>query len=116
MMLELTTHIRAGQLRDRHQVRMVNEAAFERSDGADLVDRLREVGAILLSLVAELDSRIVGHILFSRMAIDTVQGALPPVSLAPMAVHPKIIAAVDTAAPGSFPTVDCGRFSRKKYI
>ena len=27
---------------------------------------------------------------------------------------PKIIAAIDNAAPGSFQTVDCGTFSRKK--
>jgi hypothetical protein len=27
---------------------------------------------------------------------------------------PRIIAAIDTAAPGSFQTVDCGTFSRKK--
>jgi putative acetyltransferase len=66
----------------------VNEAAFERSDEADLVDRLREEGVVLLSLVAELDSQIVGHILFTRMTIETTQGALPAVSLAPMAVAP----------------------------
>ena len=82
-------HIRHEELRDRHQVRMVNVAAFERSDEADLVDRLRQEGAILLSLVAELDTQIVGHILFSRMSIDTTQGALPAVSLAPMAVCPS---------------------------
>jgi hypothetical protein len=28
---------------------------------------------------------------------------------------PKIIAAIDNAAPGSFQTVDCGTFSRKKH-
>jgi len=27
---------------------------------------------------------------------------------------PKIIAAIDNAAPGSFQAVDCGTFSRKK--
>jgi putative acetyltransferase len=81
--------IRDAQLRDHLQIREVNEAAFERSDEADLVDRLREEGAILLSFVAELDSQIVGHILFSRMSIETAQGALPAVCLAPMAVRPS---------------------------
>jgi hypothetical protein len=28
---------------------------------------------------------------------------------------PKIIAAIDNAAPGSFQTIDCGTFSRKKH-
>jgi putative acetyltransferase len=40
----------------------------------------------VLSLVAWLDSQIVGHILFSRMAVETEQGSVPAISLAPMAV------------------------------
>lgn len=82
-------HIRAEQPGDRAEVWKVNEAAFERSDEADLVDRLREEGVVLLSLVAEMESRIVGHILFSRMSIESAQGKLPAVSLAPMAVRPS---------------------------
>lgn len=67
----------------------MNEAAFGRSDEADLIDRLVEERAVLLSLVAEIDSRIIGHILFSRMTIETGQGAVSAVSLAPMAVLPE---------------------------
>jgi hypothetical protein len=48
----------------------INTAAFDRPDEADLVDSLRAESAVLLSLVAELEQRIVGHILFSRMWID----------------------------------------------
>jgi putative acetyltransferase len=66
----------------------VNEAAFEHPDEANLVDRLREEGVVLLSLVAELDDQIIGHILFTRMTIETAQGAMAAVSLAPMAVAP----------------------------
>jgi putative acetyltransferase len=73
---------------DRQAIRKVNEAAFGRSDEADLVDRLRQDGAALLSLVAELDGEIVGHILFSRMMLETPQGPVAAVSLAPMAVLP----------------------------
>jgi putative acetyltransferase len=80
--------VRDEQARDREQVRIVNDAAFGRSDEADLIDRLRVEGAVLLSLVAELDSRIIGHILFSRMAVETTQGPIAAVSLAPMAVLP----------------------------
>jgi putative acetyltransferase len=43
----------------------------------------------LLSLVADIDGRIVGHILFSRMWIDTAGGAIDAVALAPMAVLPE---------------------------
>jgi putative acetyltransferase len=87
--MELSVRIRKEQLRDYNEVRAVNESAFHRPDEADLVDRLREEGVIILSLVAELDGQIVGHILFSRMSIETAQGALPAVSLAPMAVLPS---------------------------
>ncbi len=80
--------IRQEQLRDCDQIRTVNEAAFGRSDEADLIDALRAEGVVLLSLVAELDDQIVGHILFSRMTIETAQAAIPAVSLAPMAVLP----------------------------
>jgi putative acetyltransferase len=66
----------------------VNEAAFGRRDEADLVDELRREGVVLLSLVAELDSQIVGHIFFSRMTVETAQGSVTAVSLAPMAVLP----------------------------
>jgi len=66
----------------------VNEVAFGRSDEADLIDRLQAEGVVLLSLVAEVDSKIIGHILFSRMRVETAQGPVAAVSLAPMAVLP----------------------------
>jgi putative acetyltransferase len=44
---------------------------------------------MLLSLVAESDGFVVGHILFSRMSIETPDGTIPAVALAPMAVSPR---------------------------
>jgi putative acetyltransferase len=41
-----------------------------------------------LSLVAEAEDEIVGHILFSRMWIDTQEDAIAAAALAPMAVLP----------------------------
>lgn len=73
----------------REPIRRVNEAAFGRPDEADLIDALRAEGAVLLSLVAEADGQIAGHILFSRMSIETPQESVPAVSLAPMAVPPE---------------------------
>ena len=66
-----SVHIRmedSGNLGERSTIRAVNEAAFGGSGEADLVDELRDEHA-LLSLVAELDGAIVGHILFSRMSV-----------------------------------------------
>lgn len=81
--------IRREEPGDREQVRVVNEAAFARADEADLVDALRTEGAVLLSLLAEVEGRIAGHILFSRMTVETAEGAVAAVSLAPMAVLPE---------------------------
>ena len=48
---------------------------------------------MLLSLVAELEQQeterqVVGHILFSRMSIETGTGPIPAAALAPVAVLP----------------------------
>jgi putative acetyltransferase len=88
--------IRPETAGDRAAVHFVNEAAFGRVDEADLVDKLRAEGVVLVSVVAELapaatemDGRVVGHVLFSRMWIETVGGAVDAVALAPVAVLPE---------------------------
>jgi putative acetyltransferase len=70
-------------------VHSINTAAFGRTDEADLVDSLRAEGVVLASLVAWLEQRIVGHILFSRMSIETATGSIPAAALAPVAVLPE---------------------------
>ncbi len=70
---------------ERLAIRSVNEAAFVRPDEADLVDTLRAENVVLLSLVAESERRVVGHILFSRIWINDA----PAVALAPVAVLPE---------------------------
>jgi putative acetyltransferase len=69
-------------------VRSINEAAFGRPDEADLVDSLRSEGAVVLSVVAEVEQRVTGHVLFSRMSIETSNGPVPAAALAPVAVLP----------------------------
>ena len=70
-------------------IRCVNEAAFGQHEEADLVDNLRSAGVVLVSLVAEVNTRIVGHILFSRMSVETADGSIPAAALAPLAVLPE---------------------------
>ena len=76
---------------DRAAIRFVNEEAFSRGDEADLVDGLRNQGVVLVSFVAEIEERVVGHILFSRMSIEASgrAGSVPAVALAPLAVLPE---------------------------
>lgn len=81
--------IRPETAADRAAIRAVNEAAFGGSEEAGLIESLRSEGAVLLSAVAAAGDRIVGHILFSRMWIDTGRGVSEAVALAPVAVLPE---------------------------
>lgn len=80
--------VRAERGEDFLPIRHVNLAAFGRPQEADLVEALRDERAILLSLVAEVQSSVVGHIVFSRLWIDHALGATASVALAPVAVLP----------------------------
>jgi len=81
--------IRPETEQDRQAVWNVNRAAFDSDTEADLVDALRDGGYVEVSLVAECDDEIVGHILFSRLPIITKVGTVQALSLAPMAVLPS---------------------------
>ena len=74
---------------DWPSVYSVNEAAFGRPDEAELVERLRAEDAVLLSLVAQLEGEIAGHILFSRMWIDAAKRSMAAAALGPLAVLPQ---------------------------
>jgi putative acetyltransferase len=81
--------IRAETAADRESVRGVNESAFGRPEEADLVDALRESAKPRISLVAEEGGRVVGHIFFSPVAVESGEGAWAALGLGPMAVLPE---------------------------
>jgi putative acetyltransferase len=83
--------IRPETAADRGAIWEVNERAFGRPNEADLVDALRASDAFLpeLSLVAEHDGALVGHILFSRARVDADAGDGLLV-LGPIAVRPEL--------------------------
>ncbi len=81
--------IREERSADIGAVRDVEMAAFGRLAEADLVDALRKSGGLSLSLVAEDDGNVVGHIAFSPLTIEEGGRAVPAVALAPMAVLPS---------------------------
>jgi putative acetyltransferase len=86
----MQVRVRAETDSDYEAVRAINVGAFGGPDEADLVDRLRRDGAVVASLVAENDERIVvGHILFTRLTVRTEHGNVNAVALAPMAVLPE---------------------------
>jgi putative acetyltransferase len=80
--------IRAEDQKDWAAVRAVNVSAFETPVEANLVDALRGQAQPLVSLVAEDNEAIVGHILFSPVSLPG-HPALRIMGLAPMAVVPE---------------------------
>ena len=80
--------IREERQGDAERVREVNLAAFETSTEADLVDALRRQATPLVSLVAEDDANVIGHILFSPVTLASDSGLIL-MGLAPMAVVPS---------------------------
>jgi putative acetyltransferase len=80
--------IRAEVRRDWAAVHAVNLSAFETSLEANLVDTLRKQAQPLVSLVAEDNGAVVGHIMFSPVSLSGHPG-LRIMGLAPMAVYPE---------------------------
>ena len=77
--------------KDYAAIHEINKLAFGGEEEVLLVQRLRKSPSFIpeLSLVAVKSGRAVGHILFSPIIIETHSGAVPALSLAPMAVLPE---------------------------
>ncbi|HEY3738559.1 MAG TPA: N-acetyltransferase [Bryobacteraceae bacterium] len=71
---------------DYKHIRELNDLAFGSPEESQLIDNLRSQGAALLSLVAEDQGDLIGHIFFSRIQIVDGTETTPAVSLAPMCV------------------------------
>ena len=78
--------IREERADDVAAVRNMNRRAFGQDQESNIVDALRANGAALLSLVATLDDRVVGHIMYSPL---TIGGNVTGAALGPMAVLPE---------------------------
>ena len=80
--------IRLETALDAQAIRRVNELAFGGTAEASLIEAIRGNGHATLSLVAEKDGLVVGHILFSPVGLSAADGWLGGMALAPMAVLP----------------------------
>src|SRR5215216_4999207 len=67
-------------------VHHLNRRAFGQDQEGNIIDALRANGAALLSLVATVDDRVVGHIMYSPASIG---GDISGAALGPMAVLPE---------------------------
>jgi putative acetyltransferase len=66
----------------------LHRAAFRGDAEAELVACLHRDRLVALSLVALEDEQVVGHILFSEIAVDVDERGVRAVALAPLAVLP----------------------------
>ncbi len=82
--------IRPEKPDDLNIIREINISAFGEKTEADLVDALRKSGIPLISLVAEEDKTLIGHIMFSPVTVDNGCSAISVAGLAPMAVLPEL--------------------------
>jgi putative acetyltransferase len=81
--------IRVETTRDHEAVHGVHESAFGRPYEATLVETLRAVTQPHVSLVADLDGAVVGHIFFSPVSIESAGAIHTAIGLAPLAVLPE---------------------------
>ncbi|GAB7095359.1 N-acetyltransferase [Halolamina litorea] len=82
--------IRPYSERDADAVFEVHRRAFGgRTDEARIVQRLHDADEAVVSLVAVIDGRVVGHVLFSRVTVADCDVAIELVGLAPVGVLPE---------------------------
>ncbi len=84
-------YIRQENKADFNDVFKVHQLAFGQDNEANLVDLLRHSNAFIpeLSLVATFETKVVGHILFTKIKIiNDYKSITESLALAPMAVRP----------------------------
>jgi putative acetyltransferase len=74
---------------DAAAIRSILMAAFAGNAEADLVERLRRDGDLVLALVAEEEGTVCGYVAFPRLTVETDDGAHDAVGLAPVGVTPE---------------------------
>jgi putative acetyltransferase len=82
--------IRPEQPEDAPAIRTVNDRAFARPNEGAVVEELRRASADLLSLVAVVEGKVVGHVMFSPARLESEDGReVLGMGLAPLAVLPE---------------------------
>ena len=76
-------HVRDESPGDWKAIYQVISSTFGRLSEAELVGALREAGDSIVSLVADDDGQIIGHVLLSKMDAPFSALALAPVSVIP---------------------------------
>jgi len=81
--------IRSETPEDRADIHYVNSKAFGQDSEAELVEKLRNRGMLIVSLVAVSDGQVAGHIAFSPVTVKSENSRFQAIALGPMAVLPE---------------------------
>ena len=77
--------IRKEEKKDFNTIRDINNICFKGDYESKLIDHIRNGKNFILYLVAEDNGKVIGHIMYSRIKIGTLDSA----ALAPMSVLPE---------------------------
>lgn len=81
--------IRNARPKDQGSTNKVHRAAFDSPAEAQLVELLRKRGKASISLIAEIQNQIAGHILFSPVSLEPPASGWYALGLAPIGVLPQ---------------------------
>lgn len=81
--------IRPEKPGDGSAIDRVHQLGFGRQDEAVLVNELRDSGGLAVSLVAEVEGQVIGHIALSPMTFDEYPTLSKGYGLGPIAVLPE---------------------------
>ncbi len=79
--------VRVALQSDKPAIQELNTRAFGQENEARIVRQMEVDGDVLLQLVAEMDGKVVGHLLFYSVG---VRGKLGAAGLGPMSVDPWV--------------------------
>lgn len=85
-----TFRVRPERTSDHERIDRIVQSAFDRPEEARLVRTLRNQARPFLSLVAEHEGEVVGHVGFSPVDIEGAPEATSLAGLAPLAVDPAV--------------------------
>lgn len=80
--------IREENESDYTAIKNVNDKAFNQPQEGIVIGKIRNSGSPFISLVAEIDKKIVGHVFFSPAEIENNGEKITGMGLAPVAVLP----------------------------
>jgi len=81
--------IRGEKRSDYDAIKFINDEAFNQPQEGNIIEKLRNSDSKTLSLIAEMNNKIIGHIFFSSVKIEGHAEIIDGMGLAPMAVLPE---------------------------